>query len=92
MSASLDEQLGIDTSDPIQRRASELVDNDYALLSRLVALRREKNLTQTEVGIRMGVSEDAVRYIERPDADPHLSTLRRYALAVGASIQHTVTQ
>lgn len=87
----LNEQLGIDLTDPIQRLAIDLVEGDYELLRRLIELRTEQGLSQAEVARRMGVTRRAVIAFERPDADPNLSTIRRYALAVGARVDHAVT-
>lgn len=39
----------------------------------------------------MGITQQAVQKRERYDSDPKLSTLHRYANAVGAIVQHTVT-
>ena len=91
MRDELDDLLGIDTGDPVQQRASELVESDRQLLRNLVAHRRDQGLSQEEVGRRMGVTQPAVAAFERPDADPKLSTVRRYALAVGAMVRHLVT-
>lgn len=87
----INDLLGIDTEDPIQALAIKLVDSDHRLLRRLVELRKAKGLTQGEVGRRMGVTQAAVSTFERLEADPHLSTVRRYALAVQALIEHSVT-
>ena len=87
----IDDLLGIDTDDPIQALAIKLVDSDHKLLRRLVELRKAKGLTQSEVGKRMGVTQAAVSAFERLEADPHLSTVRRYALAVQALVEHSVT-
>lgn len=87
---NLDELLGIDLDDPIQQNANQLVDADQKLLDDLVALRRA-SMTQEEAAARMGVSQSAVARIESGERDPHLSTLRRYALAVGARIEHHVS-
>lgn len=86
----LDELLGVDTNDPVQGLAQQLVDEHDSLLRRLVSLRKKHGLTQAEVGERMGVTQPAVAAFERVDADPRLSTVRRYALAVGARITHAV--
>jgi len=56
----------------------------------LVALRREAGLTQQDVADFMGCTQQAVQKLERYDADPQLSTLRRYANAVGAVVSHQV--
>lgn len=70
--------------------AEDLVDAHDHLLSTLVTMRKSHRLTQEAVAERMGVSQPTVAAFERYDANPTLSTIRRYALAVGASIEHTV--
>ncbi len=75
----------------IEARADSLIDNHAVLLRDLVALRKKHDLTQAEVADRMGVSQPTVAGFERYDANPTLSTIRRYALAVGARITETVT-
>jgi len=74
----------------LQSRAEALVDSHDDLMTRLVEQRKLHELTQAEVAERMGVSQPTVAAFERYDANPTLSTIRRYALAVGASIEHTV--
>ena len=91
MRDELDDLLGIDTDDPTQQLALELVASDRQLLRELVAHRNKADLSQLEVGRRMGVTQPAVAAFERPDADPKLSTIRRYALAVGVLVRHSVT-
>ncbi|MFE6966972.1 helix-turn-helix domain-containing protein [Agromyces sp. NPDC057679] len=77
-------------ADPISELADHLVDQDTAMHSALVRARVASGLTVEQVAERMGVSVDTVRQFERYDADPNLSTIRRYALAVGARVSHTV--
>jgi transcriptional regulator with XRE-family HTH domain len=76
--------------DAIERRADHLIENHERLLADLVALRKRHRLTQTDVAERMGVSQPTVAGFERYDANPTLSTIRRYALAVGARIDERV--
>jgi len=52
----------------------------------LVARRHEIGLSQTEVAARMGTSQSAVARLEAGEADLRLSTLERYAAAVGLAI------
>lgn len=87
----LDEQLGIDLTNPSHRLARLLADQDEALVDRLVQLRKDKGLSQQDVADAMGVTQSAVARIESGERDPRLSTLRRYAHAVGALIEHTVS-
>ncbi|MBV8982879.1 MAG: helix-turn-helix transcriptional regulator [Acidimicrobiia bacterium] len=49
----------------------------------LVGLRLELRLSQTEVAARMGTSQSAVARLESGEADVRLSTLERYAAALG---------
>jgi transcriptional regulator with XRE-family HTH domain len=73
------------------QRARILAKNDYKLRRDLVQARRDAGLTQPEVAERMGISQQAVSKLERYDSDPKLSTLRRYAHAVEAVVDHKVT-
>lgn len=59
--------------------------------SELIRIRRMFGLSQADVAKAMGVTQQAVYKIERYDSDPKLSTLRRYANAVGAIVEHRVT-
>jgi transcriptional regulator with XRE-family HTH domain len=74
----------------LEQQAMFLADADSDMRARLVELRKKSGLNQTEVGRRMGISQESVAAFERYDNDPKLSTLRRYALAVGARIGHSV--
>ena len=49
----------------------------------LLAARSELGLSQTQVAARMGTSQSAVARLESGDADVRLSTLERYAAALG---------
>lgn len=91
MPVTLEELFGVDPNDPAQRLAADLVAADDELLDLLVDLRKQRGLGMEEIAISMGVSEAAVAQIESGERDPRLSTLRRYAHAVSASVSHAVT-
>lgn len=61
----------------------EMAARRRALAEELVARRRALGLSQTEVAARMGTSQSAVARLESGDADVRLSTLERYAAALG---------
>lgn len=61
-------------------------EHAHWLLGELVAARRRAGLTQAEVADRMGVTQSTVSGFETEGADPRLSTLQRYARAVGARV------
>ena len=90
MRSQLEELLGIDPSDPLDHLADLLVTEDERLLDELVAIRKQ-TLSQSTVAERMGISQSAVARIESGDRNPHLSTLRRYAHAIRARIEHQVS-
>jgi transcriptional regulator with XRE-family HTH domain len=56
------------------------------LIDRLAALRRRHRLSQTEVAARMGTSQSALARLESGQSDVRLSTIMRYASALGADI------
>lgn len=71
----------------IEDRATSLVTTLDKLMDDLVGLRDAHGLSQTVLASRMGVSQSAVSQFEHEDSNPTLSTLRRYALAVGARLR-----
>jgi DNA-binding XRE family transcriptional regulator len=56
------------------------------LLRELAARRVEKGLSQKVVAALMGTTQPALARLERGEIDPKLSTLERYAEALGLSI------
>lgn len=74
----------------LEQLADSLIESDDQLLKSLISMRKKHNLTQDVVAERMGVSQPTVAAFERYDANPTLSSIRRYALAVGANVQHQV--
>ena len=70
-----------------------LVDEALArrqLLRELAAQREAGGLTRTMVAARMGTSESAVARLEKGETDAKLSTVSRYAAAVGKRIAWSV--
>lgn len=75
----------------VRARAKVLAREDRQMRSELVRIRRQNSLTQRDVADALGITPQAIQKLERYDADPKLSTLRRYANAVGALVEHRVT-
>lgn len=71
--------------------AEALASDHHALWYELVKARRAQGISQAQVAEFLGISQSAVAQFERYDNDPKLSTLRRYALAVGMKLHTTVT-
>lgn len=84
------EVLGFDPNSSEARRAQLLARNDRALLRELIAIRKERRISQEAVGRAMGITQPSVAAFESHDANPTLATIRRYAHAVGALVQHNV--
>jgi ribosome-binding protein aMBF1 (putative translation factor) len=57
----------------------------------LVALRASQGLSQTAVAARMGTSQPVVARLEAGDLDSRISTLERYADAVGVELEIRLT-
>jgi ribosome-binding protein aMBF1 (putative translation factor) len=71
-------------------RADALIADHELMLLDLRHLRRRRRLSRTDVAARMGADVSTVDAMERYDADPTLSQLRRYAMAVGARLDTRV--
>jgi transcriptional regulator with XRE-family HTH domain len=60
------------------------------LIDELVRARKQHGLSQTEIAARMGTSQSAVARLESGDLDARLSTLERYAAALGRTVDWQV--
>jgi predicted transcriptional regulator len=69
--------------EPVFPGFREMSTRRRALGDELVARRRSLGLSQTAVAARMGTSQSAVARLETGGGDIRLSTLQRYAAAVG---------
>jgi transcriptional regulator with XRE-family HTH domain len=64
----------------------DLGERRRQLAGELVTLRQQAGLSQTEVAARMGTSQSAVARLESGQGDLRLSSLERYAAALGRTI------
>lgn len=75
---------------PGVKEAYNALNEEYALLRELLSARQNAGLSQDEVAQRMGTQRPAVTRIETSLANgkhsPSLSTLRKYAVAVGCRL------
>jgi predicted transcriptional regulator len=69
--------------EPIFPGFDDMAARRRALTDTLVTRRVELGLSQTEVAARMGTSQSAVARLESGSADVRLSTIERYAAALG---------
>lgn len=81
-------------SDPARRSAfpgfRDIDPDATAAVERLTRLRVARGLSQTQVAARMGTSQSAVARLEAGQTDLRLSTLSRYASAIGAELGFAV--
>lgn len=75
--------MGERSHEPFLPGFKEMAERRRALTEALIARRIELGLSQTEVAARMGTSQSAVARLEAGTADFRLSTLDRYAAALG---------
>jgi len=88
----LDAFIEEQTRDPAFAAAFEDAQARAELLASCVRRRKETGLTQAEVARSMGTTQSAVSDLEAGATDPRLSTLQRYARAVGARIDVALGQ
>jgi len=72
--------------DPVFPGFREMARERRSLTATLSAKRVELGLSQTEVAARMGTSQSAVARLESGETDLRLSTLERYAAAIGQQL------
>lgn len=80
---ALIDELAVDDSDLPGRVAGALERRE--LLRQLAGLRRDRGMTQVEVAQRMQTSQGQITRLET-GADTRLSTIERYAAAIGAKV------
>jgi DNA-binding XRE family transcriptional regulator len=68
--------------------AYEGLEDEYTLVRELLAARMRAGLTQEQVAASMGTTKSAVSRLEGAGAhSPSVSTLKRYAKAVGCDVE-----
>jgi ribosome-binding protein aMBF1 (putative translation factor) len=78
--------MGERRHDPVFPGFKEMAKRRRDLSATLTARRLDLGLSQTEVAARMGTSQSAVARLEAGEADVRLSTLERYAAALGQQL------
>jgi transcriptional regulator with XRE-family HTH domain len=72
---------------PVLPGFREMGQRRQQLMAELAERREAAGLTQTQVAARMGTSQSAVARLELAAADVRMSTLQRYAAAIGAELE-----
>jgi predicted transcriptional regulator len=71
---------------PVFPGIREIAERRRAVIEELAASRRAQGLSQTVVAARMRTSQSVVARLESGTVDVRLSTLERYAAAVGRDL------
>jgi len=71
---------------PVFPGIREAAERRRAVIKELAAARREQGLSQTVVAARMDTSQSVVARLESGTVDLRLSTLEKYAAAVGRRV------
>ncbi|GAA1022084.1 MULTISPECIES: helix-turn-helix domain-containing protein [Amycolatopsis] len=90
MAKKLLDLLGYDRNDPRVAAGRRHGAAIARLIDSLVQIRDKRNLTQSDVAERMDTTQSSVSNFERQGGDPKVSTLFRYADAVGADLDFIV--
>lgn len=72
---------------PVLPGFREMAQRRQQLLAELVSHRYAVGLSQADVAQRMGTSQPAVARLEAGGVDARMSTLERYAAAIGARLE-----
>jgi DNA-binding Xre family transcriptional regulator len=77
--------LAQELKDPEFKREYEALEDEFTLAREIVALRKDRNLTQKELAERIGTSQPAIARLESGNyKNLSLSFLRRVAKALNA--------
>ncbi len=79
-------EIDPDDTLPVLPGFREMAQRRRQLLAELAEQRRAAGLSQTEVAARMGTSQSSVARLEAGVADVRVSTLERYAAAIGSQL------
>lgn len=75
-------------SDPKVKAEYDALEEEFSILHQMLSARSAAGLSQADVARKMGTKQSAVARIENTGKhSPSLNTLRRYAQAVGCSLE-----
>jgi DNA-binding XRE family transcriptional regulator len=79
------------SKDPAFKSAYDELADEFSALDKLLALRRDSGLTQSEIAARMGIAQASLARLESSLVSrkhlPSLSSLRKYAAAFGKRLE-----
>lgn len=69
------------------KKEYEALGPEYELIQMIIAERINKGLTQAELARKLGTKQSAISRLERGEANPSLSFLRKLAKALDAELR-----
>jgi len=63
------------------------LEEEFALIEECLKARSAAGITQTEVAKRIGTTQSAIARLESGRGEPSISTLRKYASALGCRLE-----
>ena len=73
------------------RNAAKATEESWLdAIEALVQLRKKKNLTQKDVGLALGVSQESISQFENGEANPSIRRIKLYAMAIGVSVEFKI--
>lgn len=83
--------MTVEEEEELYTRFRSQIEADSQLIRDLVALRRKRGMSQTDVARLLETDQAYISRFESGNTNPRMRMLREYAVAVGATIGHTVT-
>lgn len=77
--------------EPVFPGFGEMARKRREVVADLARRRHQVGLSQTEVAARMGTSQSAIARLEAGDNDVRISTLERYAAALGQQLEWRIS-
>lgn len=84
--------LGTALADPTYRQGHDDAMRLHNVVDSLIAVRRERGMTQANVAAGMGVRQPTIAQFETETSDPKVTTVQRYARAVGVRVRFVVEE
>ena len=78
--------------DPEFRKVYDALEPEFAVARQLITARKRAGLSQSEVARRMGTTQSSVARLESGQRLPAMSSIRRYASAIGHRLEVRLVQ
>jgi DNA-binding XRE family transcriptional regulator len=82
-----DDFLAEQLKDPEFRKAYDALDEEFAVITALIAFRKQQDLTQEQLAERAGMRQSAIARFETVGSNPTIKSLFRLAEGLGARLE-----